>query len=164
VQLFRPIPRLQVEHSTMERQVISGWNHIDHVRGYAGALLRMADVHRRVPAEKIGQDARAMRRQMLDDDEDQTTIRWHGVKELAQGVEPTGRGTDANDGHRGTACGRLFFHSSLGYNTALRLLLCFGRRSLLAVHRQSIVLRISFSHSNLPLQPGLVANWNIATI
>ena len=74
------------------------WNDIHMVGLYCHSVDDLAYGKRRFPGQKRSQHAFVCWIEVLDQDERHSSVRGQGAQHLAKSLEPSGGGTDANDG------------------------------------------------------------------
>ena len=73
-------------------------NHVDVVRLDAHAVLDLNDLHRGRLGERLAEEARVSRIEMLDEDERHSGVRRKRLEELRKRFESAGGGANAHDG------------------------------------------------------------------
>ena len=92
--------RREREGAAGDRHVGIRGDHVDVVGLHAQAVGDRDDGHRRGPGQDLGQLARALGVQVLDDHERHAGAAGNFPQELTDGLEPAGGGADANDRER----------------------------------------------------------------
>ena len=77
-----------------------GRDDVDVVRLDAHAVLGLADRHRRRLGQRLGEEARVRRIEVLDEHERHPGVGRERAEQLRERLEPAGRGADADDGKR----------------------------------------------------------------
>ena len=87
----------QPEAARLDDQVGVGRDDVDVV-GHDGRLVdHLGDRHVRLAPQQLGEQARVLRVEMLDQDVRHAGVAGQVLEELGEGFEATSRGTDADD-------------------------------------------------------------------
>ena len=98
-------PRRERQPAAVDRDVGVGRDDVDVVRLDRGAVLGLADRHRRGLGQRVAQEARVGGIEVLDEDERHPAVGGEVLEELGERLEPPGRGADADDREPGAGRG-----------------------------------------------------------
>jgi len=82
--------RLHPQHASLDRQAGVGWNHVHMIRLHGRLVGRLGDAHARRLTQQLGEDARVVRVQVLDEHERHTAVGGHAREELLKRVQAAG--------------------------------------------------------------------------
>ena len=85
------------EGAVADRHVRVGRDHVDVVRLHAQAVGDRQDGHHRSPGQDLGELARVLGIQVLNEHERHAGVGGKLPQELAEGLQPAGRGSDTDD-------------------------------------------------------------------
>ena len=92
------LERGEPQRALLDRHLDAGWDDVHPVRLDPRALLGLRDLHLGRPGERVAQQARPRRLEVLHQDERQPGVGRHVGEELPEGVQPAGRGAHADHG------------------------------------------------------------------
>jgi hypothetical protein len=101
-----------VQDALGERHFSIGRDDINMIGPHGQALGRFQHRHMRRTSQELWQSTLVPRVKVLDNDESHARIGWQVRQQLAQRLQPTCRGADANNGKRTVPVP--FVHSPLG--------------------------------------------------